>query len=967
MNQFEAYATSRPRKAGKFVGNSYKETMNLPSTDFAMRANLPENEPKRLAKWEGQQIYWKVLEKNRQAKPFILHDGPPYANGPIHIGHSFNKILKDFVNKSHAQRGFYTPYIPGWDCHGQPIEHMVEKMLGPEKMAKIDQPTLRRLCREWAEKYVSIQREGFKRLGVNADWEHPYLTYTPDYEAGNVEVFKKLYLDGSVYRGRKPIHWCTRCQTALAEAEIEYGDETSDSIYVKFLLDEVPEAFASAGRPVKLVIWTTTPWTLPANVAVSLAPDADYVALVNSDGELLVVAEALAPSVAKAAGWEEARLFCDESGEPARLKGSALEGIHYLHPIFSEERRGLVIVGDHVELSTGTGAVHTAPGHGEDDYLVGQKYDLPTIMPVTDDGTYDAGGGPFAGMDVWEANPKIIAWLDERGSILAQERISHSYPHCWRCHEPVIFRATDQWFVSMEKNGLRAKTLEAIHGDVRWIPEWAVNRIGSMIADRPDWCISRQRSWGVPIPVFKCAKCGQTVATAETFDAVIELFRNEGADAWFIKKPEDYLPAGISCEACGCSELSPETDILDVWWESGVSHTSVLRHREAEGVSFPADMYLEGSDQHRGWFQSSLLTSVGAYGTAPYRSVMHCGFVNDAEGRKMSKSAENGVDPADVMKQSGADVLRLWVASVDYSQDVNLGEEVLQRSSEAYRRIRNTFRFLLSNLYDFDYRIHAVTDWDGLTPIDRWALIRVNQLLHEVEQAYDEYKYHLVYRSVYEYIVNDLSAIYMDTSKDRLYSEAPGSPLRRSAQTVLMNILEVLVRVLAPILTFTTDEVWESYPEGLRYEGGHAENVQLAGWPEDNDFLPLINKGDCGRIAADFEVILGIREVVTKALEDAREAKAVNKSQEASITVSAPAEVLEVAGRYEEAFFEELFIVSAVTFEKAAELAARVGAATGEKCPRCWNYRELGVSKTHPDVCERCAGVLAEIGYTEAS
>ena len=949
------------------MANSYKETMNLPKTDFAMRANLPENEPKRLAKWEEERIYERVLEKNKDGKPFILHDGPPYANGPIHIGHAFNKILKDFVNKSHAQRGFFTPYVPGWDCHGQPIEHMVEKTLGPEKMAKIDQPTLRRLCREWAEKYVDVQREGFKRLGVNGDWEHPYLTFTPNYEAGNVEVFKKMYLDGSVYRGRKPIHWCKRCHTALAEAEIEYSDETSPSIFVKFKMDLMPGMFEAAGAvgDAFVLIWTTTPWTLPANTAVSLAPDADYV-MVVADGSNMIMARELVEQVAEIAGWESYDLVRGADGEPVALKGREFTGLTYTCPI-RQDLKGTVIYGDHVTLDSGTGAVHTAPGHGQDDYLVALEFDVPLLMPVDDNGVLTDEAGPFAGLDVDEANPVIIEWLRERGTLVAQKEILHSYPHCWRCHEPVIFRATDQWFVSMDKNSLREDALDAIDHKVEWIPAWAKNRIGSMVADRPDWCISRQRSWGVPIPVFKCAKCGNTVATAETFDAVIDLFYREGADAWFTHNPSDYLPRGIKCETCGCTELLPEKDILDVWWESGVSHTSVLKHREAEGLRFPADMYLEGSDQHRGWFQSSLLTSMGAYGVPPYKSVMHCGFTMDAEGKKMSKSAGNGVDPADVMAKSGADVLRLWVASVDYSQDVNIGDEILERTSEAYRRIRNTMRFLLGSLSDFDDLKHTVTDWNALEPVDQWAMVRLWHLLVDVERAYDEYKFHMVYRAVYDYIVGDLSAVYMDATKDRVYSEAPDSPRRRAAQTVLMNIVEVLVRVLAPVLSFTTDEVWEHYPEAIRSREGRPGNVQLAGWPEKSDFAPsLPDDADAERIAEDFGIILGVREIVTKALEDARGQKVVNKSQEADVTVTAPRSVLDHVERYDAAVFEELFIVASVSFVEGEELSAEVRKTTAEKCPRCWNYRALGGNPSHPDVCERCGDVLDAIGYEEA-
>lgn len=950
------------------MGNSYKETMNLPKTDFAMRANLPENEPKRLAKWEEEGLYWKVLEKNKDGKPFVLHDGPPYANGPIHIGHAFNKILKDFVIKSHAQRGYYTPYIPGWDCHGQPIEHMVEVTLGPDKMAAIDQPTLRRLCREWAEKYVGVQREGFKRLGVNADWEHPYLTFTPGYEAGNVEVFKKMYLDGSVYRGRKPIHWCKSCHTALAEAEIEYSDETSPSIYVKFKLDSVPGVFEAAGVEGNafVLIWTTTPWTLPANTAVSLAPDADYV-MVEVEGSYLLMALDLVEQVAEVAGWEAYRIVTGADGEPVVLKGKELYGLTYTAPI-RQDLKGTVIYGDHVTLDTGTGAVHTAPGHGQDDYLVGLEFDIPLLMPVDDNGRFTDEAGQFAGLDTDEANPVIIEWLREQGTLVAEKAITHSYPHCWRCHNPVIFRATDQWFVSMDKTGLRENTMRVIENDVQWIPEWAVNRIGSMVADRPDWCISRQRSWGVPIPVFKCAKCGNTVATAETFDAVIELFRTEGADAWFTKEPSEYLPKGVACEVCGSHELVPEKDILDVWWESGVSHTSVCRYRAEEGLTFPADMYLEGSDQHRGWFQSSILTSVGAYGVAPYKSVMHCGFTMDAEGKKMSKSAGNGIDPADIMAKSGADVLRLWVSSVDYSQDVNIGDEILDRTSEAYRRIRNTFRFLLGNLDDFDDGRDVVTDWDALAPMDQWMLAKTKALLAEVEAAYDAYKFHYVYRMVYDFIVNDLSAVYMDASKDRLYSEAPNSPLRRSAQTVLMNVLEVLVRVLAPILSFTTDEVWESYPPATRARVGRPTSVQLAGWPEDSDFMPAV-PSDAEKTAVEpFNAALALRDEVTKALEDARSEKLINKSQEAAVSVAVPQETFEDLSAFAPEVFEELFIVSKVTLcvsDAEDGVSVEVTKAEGEKCPRCWNYRTLGENPNHPDVCKRCADALDSIGYGE--
>lgn len=940
------------------MANDYKDTMNLPNTDFPMRGNLPTQEPKRLEKWESDKLYWKVLEKNKDGRPFVLHDGPPYANGPIHIGHSFNKILKDFVNKSHAQRGFYTPYIPGWDCHGQPIEHMVEKTLGPKKMAETSLPELRKLCRDWATKYVDIQRDGFKRLGVNADWDHPYLTYTPDYEAGNVELFRDMYLKGSIYRGRKPIHWCMNCHTALAEAEIEYGDETSPSIFVRFKLDSIPGVFEAAGvsGEANILIWTTTPWTLPANTAVSLAPDADYV-MVDVDGIYMIMAEDLVEQVADIAGWQDYSIVVGQDGEPVRLKGKQLFGLTYTAPI-RQDLKGTVIYGDHVTLDTGTGAVHTAPGHGQDDYLVALEFDVPLLMPVDADGVLTEEAGPFAGLNVNDANSKIIEWLSEQGTLVAEQEIEHSYPHCWRCHEPVIFRATDQWFVSMDKNSLRENALIAINDEVKWVPEWAKNRIGAMVQDRPDWCISRQRSWGVPIPVFKCAKCGSTVANKETFDAVIELFEHDGSDAWFTHEPKDYLPASAKCEVCGCSELEPEHDILDVWWESGVSHTSVLKHREDEGMRFPADLYLEGSDQHRGWFQSSLLTSIGAYGVPPYKSVMHCGFTVDKDGKKMSKSLGNGIDPADAVAKFGADVLRLWVASVDHSQDVRVSDDAFKSASDGYRRIRNTFRFLLGSLNDFDDSRDAVEDWNDLEPLDKWAYLRTVELLHEVQSAYEAYKFHQVYRAVYEYIVNDLSAIYMDATKDRLYSEAADSPRRRAVQSVLMNVLEVLVRIMAPILSFTTDEVWELYPPKIRDRADRPESVQLAGWPHVADFVPKMPDEGTDAIMDDFAVLLEVREAVTKALEDARGEGIIKKSQEAYVEAVVDADTYEVLKRYPAEVLVEMLIISGINFTQGDEVSVAVTHTTLEMCERCWNYKELDTQGGHTDLCVRCSDVV---------
>lgn len=949
------------RYGSKEVANDYKNTMNLPQTEFPMRGNLAQNEPKRLEKWYAEDLYWKVLDKNKDGKPFVLHDGPPYANGPIHIGHSFNKILKDFVNKSHAQRGYYTPYIPGWDCHGQPIEHMVEKTLGPKKMSETSLPKLRELCRDWATEYVNVQREGFKRLGVNADWEHPYLTYTPDYEAGNVELFKDMYLKGSIYRGRKPIHWCVRCHTALAEAEIEYGDEVSPSIFVAFKLDNVPGVFEAAGvEDAYILIWTTTPWTLPANTAVSLAPEARYV-IVQAQGKNMLMAEDLIEQVAEKAGWENYTIVSDDKGEPISLTGKELYGLTYTAPI-RQDLKGTVIYGDHVTLDTGTGAVHTAPGHGQDDYLVGLEFDIPLLMPVDDNGVLTDEAGQFAGLSVNDANPKIIEWLKEQGVLIAQEDINHSYPHCWRCHEPVIFRATDQWFVSMDKNSLREDALIAIDKEVEWIPAWAKNRISAMVADRPDWCISRQRSWGVPIPVFKCAKCNETIADEATFDAVIDLFKTHGSDAWFTTDPSTYLPSNTKCPKCGGTEFVPEKDILDVWWESGVSHTSVLKHREDEGMRFPADMYLEGSDQHRGWFQSSLLTSVGAYGVPPYKAVMHCGFTVDEDGRKMSKSLGNGIDPDEICDSFGADVLRLWVSSVDYSQDVSISKNILKQVSDAYRRIRNTFRFLLGNLDDFDAKTDAIDDFSQLEPIDQYMMIKTAKLLEDVEKAYEDYKFNSVYRLVYDF-VNDLSAVYMDVSKDRLYSESANSPRRRAVQTVLMNITDVLVRVMAPILSFTCDEVWEYYPQGMRLEPEHPFSVQLAGWPERSDFVPTLPDKDASQHIYDiFESIMDVRDAVTKALEGARDAGTINKSQEADVALQVPQSLIQKLETIGTEALADLFIVSQVKMsirpDDSEEISVEITPSSLQKCERCWNYREIGVVEGYPDICERCSEVM---------
>jgi isoleucyl-tRNA synthetase len=913
-----------------------------------MRANLAKREPEWLQFWADNDIYAKSLEVNEGGETFILHDGPPYANGHIHMGTAFNKVFKDLIVKYKTMRGYWSPYVPGWDCHGQPIEHQVEKDLGPEKMDEISQAELRALCRDYAMKYVGVQSEEFQRLGVRGDFADPYLTLDPAYEAGNVRIFKEMYRRGMIYKGSKPIHWCMRCKTALAEAEIEYSDETSDSIYVKFWFTEPPAPFAGTGERVAVLIWTTTPWTLPANVAVTLADHADYVGLKLGD-DVLVVAEDLVGQVVEVAGIGEYTYAADDDGEVIRVKGAELSGLKYRQPIH-EGVEGVIITGAHVDLSTGTGAVHTAPGHGEEDWLVGQQFDLPGPMPVDDDGVFDAGGGPFAGMHVKKANPEIVEWLTERGDMLHSGSTEHSYPHCWRCQQAVIFRATEQWFVSMEEaqegRPLREGALDAIE-DVEWIPGWSVNRIKSMVTDRPDWCISRQRAWGVPIPVFSCVKCGQTVATPETFDAVIELFETQGADAWFTREPAGYLPADTSCAACGGTELRAEKDIVDVWWESGVSHTSVLEARHE--LRFPAELYLEGTDQHRGWFQSALLTSVGAYDVPPFKAVLTHGFTVDGEGRKMSKSLGNSISPLDVIDKSGADIIRLWAAAADYSQDISISEDILARTSDAYRRMRNTFRFLLSNLYDFEPDMAVA--WEDMPELDRYALVRLADVVERITRAYDDWKFHLVYHSIFNYCVTDLSAFYLDVLKDRLYSDATDSVSRRSAQTVLATILVDLVRMVAPILSFTAEEVWQYAPEHVR---GDVISVHLAGWPSAD-----VPAEEAEELRAAYGVVLDVREAVTKALEDARNDELVNKSQEAAVSIAAPAETLGVLAERGEQALADMLIVSAVELVEGGEVEVSVEVASGEKCPRCWNVRRLGVDEAQPEVCARCAEVLS--------
>lgn len=939
--------------------SKYNDTMQLPKTGFPMRGGLPKNEPKRLAAWYENHVYEQLQKKNEGHSKFVLHDGPPYANGPIHIGHAMNKISKDIIMRYHAMQGEQTPYVPGWDCHGQPIEHKVEEMLGTKKFNATPTAKIRELCNKFAVENIDLQREGFKRLGVLGDWDNPYLTLYHEHDAADIEVFKAMFDKGMIYRGRKPVHWCKHCHTALAEAEIEYSDEVSPSVFVRFELIDVPEALRSAGVPVDVVIWTTTPWTLPANAGVALLADADYIA-VEAEGRLGIMAKALWEKVFHGvAGIEDACLYVPEGAtEPWSVHGEELVDITYTHPIFSDVQ-GRIVTADYVTLEDGTGCVHTAPGHGVDDYYTGMRCNLPIIMPVDDDGHFYAGdglgmGGPFSGMDTDEANPHIIEFLRERGTLVAEKKINHSYPHCWRCKNPVIFRATDQWFVSMDETNLRGEALDQVLNHVTWYPDHAKNRIGSMVEGRPDWCISRQRNWGVPIPSYTCADCGEKVMNDATLDAVIALFKEKGSDAWFTDAPEEYLGEACVCPKCGGHHLKADRDILDVWWDSGVSWKAVCENREE--LEYPADMYLEGSDQHRGWFQSSLLTSVGANGVAPYKAVVSQGFTLDGQGRKMSKSLGNVIDPNKVCDEMGADIIRLWVASVDTSTDVAIDHEILARTSDAYRRFRNTFRFLLGELEgQFEPETDGVP-FSDLTALDQLMVARLTQVQAEVDAAYAGYEFNRAYRVLYDFVVTELSNVYLDALKDRLYCEKPGSLARRSAQTVLAELLSMLLRDLQPILAFTCDEVMAYAPAGCR--GGETYAAMLD-W-----YQAPISVEEANEYSEVLTAALTLRGAVTKALEDARTAGTFTKSQEVRISATVPSSDFALLTGERGIDLAEFFIVSEVALmenEDAEDdgITVTVDAARGERCDRCWNYREdTGVHGEHEHICSRCAAAL---------
>jgi len=932
----------------------YKSTLNLPKTDFPMKANLPQREPELLAWWAEQKLYEQIQEAGKGRPRYVLHDGPPYANGHIHIGHALNKILKDIIVKSKTMAGFHAPYVPGWDCHGLPIEHQVMKELG-EKKKDLDVSAIRALCRDYADKYVKIQREEFQRLGVLGEWGQPYLTMTPAYEADIIREFGKFVERGGVYKGLKPVLWCTQDQTALAEAEVEYDNHTSPSIYVKFPVVTSPDVlsrtfpdieFPGEIASVSVVIWTTTPWTLPANQAVCLHPDIDY-AFVHIGGELLIVAEKLLESVARACKFEGYRVVGSQKG------GAGFEGLETQRPLST----GLspILLGDFVTLDQGTGCVHIAPGHGMEDYILvlghnakasaGERLEI--LAPVDNGGRFTESVQEFSGQHVFKANPKIVEFLQANGRLLGHGSLNHSYPHCWRCKSPVIFRATEQWFVSMETNELRREALGEIER-VQWIPAYGRDRINGMIENRPDWCLSRQRVWGVPIPGFTCAGCRTVLADPNIIEHVAGLIESNGAGVWFERSAAALLPVGTACAKCGGMTFEKEKDILDVWFESGVSYAAVLKPRKW----WPADLYLEGSDQHRGWFHSALLAGVTTDRRAPYKAVLTHGFVVDGQGKKMSKSAGNVVAPQDVIKQSGAEILRLWVAAQDYREDLRISQEILTHLIEAYRKIRNTCRFLLSNLYDFDPITHRVP-YDQLPELDQWALSRLGELIPKVRQAYDDFEFHTIFHALNNFCSVDLSAVYLDILKDRLYTFRKDAHERRSSQTVLYDVLVALTKLMAPVLSFTAEEVWRTL--SAQMPGVPMGNsVHLAAFPE------VESSWRNPELAVRWERLLEVRVAAQAALEEQRREKVIGAPLEAAIQIEANPERFGLLKQYEQ-ILPSLFIVSQVELQEVQTLPlkpdfrVRVSKAKGNKCGRCWNYRDaVGTDAAHPMLCDRC-------------
>ena len=936
--------------------SDWKDTLNLPRTNFPMKANLPTSEPETLARWKAMDLYGKLREARAGAPKFILHDGPPYANGSIHIGTALNKILKELVVKSKSMSGYDAPYVVGFDCHGLPIELKVDKELGPKKR-EMSVADFCRACRAYAERFIGTMTDQFQRLGILGTWDQPYLTMDFRYQAAIARTFGRFVEKGLVYKGKKPVHWCIHCRTALAEAEVEYADHVSPSIYVEFPLSpESQQDLATRlpdlqGRDVSVVIWTTTPWTIPSNLAIAFHPEFDYAAF-DVNGRAVIVAEALAPRVAEATGLMLASPI-------ARMKGAQLENIRFRHPLYA--RDSIAVLADYVTLDAGTGAVHTAPGHGADDFLTGQKYGLEIYAPVGPGGHFLESVELFAGQRVFDANAGVERALKERSRLLHRSNFSHQYPHCWRCHNPVIFLATSQWFIRMDGDPviasaggspqtLRRAALSAIDDSVKWIPSWGRDRIYNMVSGRPDWCISRQRVWGVPIPAVDCTKCGEAITTPALVERAAKVFETHGADAWYERPIDDFIPAGLACPKCGHSAFEKEMNILDVWFDSGSSHEAVLSVRPE--LSWPSNMYLEGSDQHRGWFQSSLLLGLGTRGRPPYREVVTNGFVIDTDGQKMSKSIGNAVEPQDVIKQSGADVLRLWAAMSDYWEEIRVSKEILARATEAYRKIRNTLRYLVANLYDFDPARDQLP-LDALEDVDKYILARYGEVAGQVLDAFEKYDFSRIFQAINAFAAVDLSAFYADVSKDRLYTFAATARERRSAQTAMYLMADGLARLLAPILSFTTDELWRHLP------GTREDSVHLAHFPDRATLGGLQDPA----LITNWERLIAIRDQVLGRIEPLRKDKQIGSSLQAKVVLSASAGEFALLEAHE-AQLPMLFIVSEVEVRERATgdgLEISIDRASGVKCERCWRYvPKISTDPARPGICERCQDALAE-------
>jgi len=928
-----------------------KKTVNLPRTNFPMKANLPSAEPVMLEKWKSGNLYARIRQVRAGRPTYILHDGPPYANGNIHLGHAFNKVLKDFIVKSKSMAGYDSPYVPGFDCHGLPIEIKVDSELGSKK-ASMTTTQIRQACRKYAQKYVDLQTEDFIRLGVFGDWDRAYRTMAPEYQAAIARAFVEFYEKGYVYRGLKPVYWSIAGRTALAEAEVEYENHKSPSIWVRFPLTTDAGAIdpALAGKKVYGLIWTTTPWTIPANLGISFHPRFDYSA-VDVNGDVYIVATALVETTVNACGWADPIKL-------AEFKGARMEGSSFRHPFLERESKG--ILGDHVTLEQGTGAVHTAPGHGHEDYVIGLQNGLPVYCPVNAKGQlFDVEGfeplpTELLGKVVWDANPIVIDILKSKGALLAERLVEHSYPHDWRYHKPVIYRATEQWFIGMENNDLRQRSLDAIR-KVKWLPAWGEDRIYNMIATRPDWCISRQRTWGVPIVAFTCEECGELYMDSKALHNIVNQFETQSADLWYDKPAAELLPAGTKCGKCGGASFRKETDILDVWFDSGSSHLAVLN--EKYNLPWPSDLYLEGGDQYRGWFHSSLLIGIGLRNGSPYRGCATSGWTLDAQGRAMSKSLGNSIEPETIIKKYGAEVLRLWVSSVEFYEDVTLSETILTRLSEAYRKMRNTFRYALGNLDDFDPVGDAIPTAQ-LLPIDQWILTRAEALVERCLRHYDDFAFHKLYQAVYNFATVDLSALYFDMLKDRLYTAAPRSQARRSAQTALYRIHHALLRLTAPLLSFTTEEAWAE----TRRLPDDPDSVHLALFPAPAGLTDGLND-QARAVAAKYERLMVVREAVLKSLEAARQDKFIGSNLEAKVELRASSDLLKLLEEFE-AELPSIFITSQAIVEggSEAELSVVVHKADGVKCERCWKYTmDVGGDPELPTVCAACSAAIRDM------